>query len=214
MYQPSFLGCAGVFLLTIRTGECLLRHPSSKRSSQEGHDAPRVAYFPALLGLAFFLASCSRFRPGFFLLGGAFLPRGAFPTLDFPLEGAFPSPGAFPILDFPLAGAFPFAGAFPLLAFAWTCEPCLDFGDFPEVARGVSPKQMVQRPTEKELVQSLIPTRYVPSPGWVGGKFFSQSAVILQRAERNVTATSTNNGHSLFVFFQLLVLLHDYSNQT
>ena len=174
----------------------------------------RVAYFPALLGLAFFLAACSRFRTGFFLLEGAFLPRGAFPILDFPLEGAFPSPGAFPILDFPLAGAFPFAGAFPLLAFAWTCEPCLDFGDFPEDARGVLPKQMVQRPTEGELVPSLISTRYVPSPGWVGGKFFSQSAVILQRAERNMTAASANNGHSLFVFFQLLVLLHDYSNQT
>ena len=168
----------------------------------------RVAYFPALLGLAFFLAACSRFRTGFFLLEGAFLPRGAFPILDFPLEGAFP------ILDFPPAGAFPLPGAFPLLAFAWTCGPCLDFGDFPEVARGVLPKQMVQRPTEGELVPSLISTRYVPSPGWVGGKFFSQSAVILQRAERNVTATSTNNGHSLFVFFQLLVLLHDYSNQT
>ena len=77
----------------------------------------RVAYFPALLGLAFFLAACSRFRTGFFLLEGAFLPRGAFPILDFPLEGAFPSPGAFPILDFPLAGASPSPGAFPILDF-------------------------------------------------------------------------------------------------
>ena len=77
----------------------------------------RYASFPALLGLAFFLAACSGFRTGFFLLEGAFLPRGAFPILDFPLEGAFPSPGAFPILDFPLAGAFPLPGAFPILDF-------------------------------------------------------------------------------------------------
>ena len=70
----------------------------------------RVAYFPALLGLAFFLAACSRFRTGFFLLEGAFLPRGAFPILDFPLEGAFPSPGTFPILGFPITRGLPFTG--------------------------------------------------------------------------------------------------------
>mgnify|MGYP002055561373 CR=1 FL=1 len=42
----------------------------------------------------------------------------------------------------------------------------------------VSPKQMVQRPTEGELVPSHISTRYVPSPGWVGGKFFSKAPVV------------------------------------
>ena len=125
-----------------------------------------------------FQATFSDFRAGFFLPEGAFPLPGAFPILDFPPEGAFPLPGAFPILDFMPAGAFPLSGAFPLLAFAWTQESFLDFCDFPEVARGVSPKQMVQRPTEKELVQSLISTRYVPSPGWVGGKFFSKAPVI------------------------------------
>ena len=82
----------------------------------------RFAYFPALLGLAFVLATFSGFRAGFFLPEGAFPLPGVFPILDFPPEGALPSSGAFPILDFPPAGAFPLPGAFPLLAIAWTRE--------------------------------------------------------------------------------------------
>ena len=76
---------------------------------------------------------------GSFLLEGVFPPLGVFPELDFPLEGVFPITGDFPILDAVPAGVFPLPGAFSLLALAWTCDPFLDFGVFPEVGRGVSP---------------------------------------------------------------------------
>ena len=98
---------------------------------REGHVASPRHLITALLGLAFFLAACSGFGADVFLLGGTFPPPVAFPLLDFLLDWAFPLPGAF-----------------PLLAVAWTLEPCLDFGAFPEDTRGGPPKQMVHRPTE------------------------------------------------------------------
>ena len=62
-------------------------------------------------------------------------------------------------------------------AFCCCAVSCNTLSHFQLLDFGVSPKQMVHRPMEKELVQSLISTRYVPSPGWVGGKYFSTAPV-------------------------------------